>query len=184
MRTPAIAALLVLATSAAPAAAGEPVAGPTGFLCDFSRIRENRAVIEGGPLVLVDADGTVRTATLTCTVLAAGVAHAASATGTGAVALVPAVLPWSEPLDGTWLCTEVGYAGGPTLYWHSSNDPTVNGHWTTDPDAPCAEQGYAAPGDPAEPVEYVLLQHCALLAVLLPPDGDVPELADCPPPGA
>ena len=185
MRTHAVLAALVLAASVAagPARAGEPVDGPSGFLCAVSTVGD-QAEIDGGPLLLVDDDGTVRSGTLTCRLRAGTVEYAPSATGTGVVTLPPVVVPRPDASTAT-LCTEFRYLGGPTLYYHASDDPAQDGHWTTDPTTPCALLTSTDPGDPGEPfwwlVRELLFEQCQLLALLFPPHGDVPGMVDCPP---
>ena len=74
------------------------------------------------------------------------------------------------------ICTRVDLLDGTTLYWDGEN-----GTWSTSANVPCSPPR-------AEPVpggtvldELVAVVVCPILASLLPPDGDIPGIVDCPP---
>ena len=197
----ALAAGTILSSFAGSATAGEPVDGPSGFLCGFSSLSNPTAEagtqtgeIDGGPLAIVDAEGNVGSGTLTCTIQVNQGTHdgsgvAVSASGTGVVAFGPTVVSYqADDDDIVFLCSEFTYAnGGPTLYFHSSEDPTVEGHWSTASTSACAQATSANSGDVLEPIrpieELVDSLICPVLAVVFPPTGDIPGVWDCPPYG-
>ena len=182
--------------------AGEPVDGPSGFLCGFSSISNPTAEpgtqtgeIDGGPLVIVDAEGNTGEGTLTCTIQVnqgthAGTGVSVSGQSTNSVVVIPpsVVSYQAGEEDVVFLCTEFdpGAPGGnDSLYFHSSNDPAVEGHWSLDPTSACAQATSAGGGDIFDPIEPVILLLdtiiCIPLAILFPPEGDIPNVWDCPP---
>lgn len=75
------------------------------------------------------------------------------------------------------LCTELRVAGEPPLYWDDDAED-----WSGDPDVAC----YIPPdgGPDPEPIERLLDQLvCPVLALVYPPEGDIPGVWDCPPYG-
>jgi hypothetical protein len=121
-----------------------------GFLCAFASVSDPSAVgstqvgeLSGGPLVLVDGSGSVGgSGTLVCTIQVGEGTHAgtdaatAAGFGTGVVTVAPSLVSYEAPTDAVYLCTR--FVDGETvLYWNDSNNPTVSGSWTTDPNASC-----------------------------------------------
>jgi hypothetical protein len=193
-------ALVPLAVLTGPARAATD---PTGFLCGFTShvdptdLTGARQVgeLDGGPLAIVDESGAPLTGRLSCTVQV-GLADsrhadpdAARATGpetTGVVVVPPTPVTFPTSPDGWYhVCAEVAITGGATLYWDTSNDPTVEGHWSTDPVTARCEQ-VPPPGpdcrrcppawEPEWIVESIL---CPVTALVFPPDGAIPGVLDC-----
>jgi hypothetical protein len=163
------AAALTVPSTVAQATTSDP--GP-GRLCGFASITDpntegggvQTGVVDGGPLVLVDDTGAPGSGTLVCTIQVGESTHVgtdqagASAHGTGVVVLPPAQISYESPTGvSVYLCTEFiddDPAPGdtdPTLYWNSSNDPTVEGSWSEDPNAACS-LAIEAGGDDSDPV--------------------------------
>ena len=151
----AVAAVTILSGLTGTASAGEPVDGPSGVLCGFSSISNPQAEVgtqtgelDGGPLELINEEtGALETATLTCTIQVNSAIHngtsndavSASASGTGVVVLPPTVVSYQAgAADPVYLCSQITFSGGVTLYWHSSDDPTVEGHWSVDATSTCS----------------------------------------------
>jgi hypothetical protein len=117
--------------------------------------------VYGGPLVLIDDNGPfpidplnpptpdptwtiVGSGTLSCIIQVGESTHigtdqtGASASGTGVIVLAPSLISYESPTGvAVYLCTQYDDADGTTLYWNDPNDPTVDGAWTTDPNASC-----------------------------------------------
>jgi hypothetical protein len=155
------AAALSLSSTMAQAATSDP--GP-GFLCGFSSTTDPNTEgggvqvgeIDGGPLVLVDDDGTTPgNGTLICTIQVGEATHvgtdqagasAHSIPGGGLVTLPPSLISYESPANvAVYLCTAylddapdpLDDDGDPYLYWNDSNDPTIEGSWSEDPNAAC-----------------------------------------------
>lgn len=177
----------VLATlTAAPARADTPTAD--GFLCRLEERADDVtgdrvARISGGPVLITEANGVVpETGLFVCGVrfradLSAPADHTGSGPqtarqGTGVFTAGPGEYPW--PSTGyTWLCTEfLDDSDNVTYYWDDAQ-----GEWSTDPAVPCL----FAPKSDEPPVPLVDQLVCPVLVLLFPPEGDVPDLWDCPP---
>ena len=171
---------------------------PYGFLCGFSSVSDPQVEgsqtgeVDGGPLVLGDAydPAVFYTGSITCTIQVNQSTHA----GADACAVTGPTTPVAGEVAGTctyasatgdnvYLCTEVDIVNGPTLYWDSVNDV-----WSTEPNVGCSLDITVEPGEEGGPIhELELLIDsiiCPVLATLLPPQGDIPGLWDCPPYGA
>ena len=192
------AAVLLLAGSLAYAAPAG--ATPAGRRCALQSVTDPTVAhgetqsghTSGGPI----ADDATSTATVTlrCTIQvgAANSTHAgvdaafgaSSGTGAAVVAAVTVayVLPEGQPV---YLCSEVT-VDGMTSYWDE-----VAGAWSSNSAASCDEAvvqevlpGPFAPVlDVAGPIMDGVVDPvaCPVLAAVLPPDGDVPGVWDCPP---
>ncbi len=192
------------------AVAGPEADGPTGFLCGFSSITNPNAEantqtgeIDGGPLVVTTGEGATTapaSGTLTCTIqVGANSTHAGadapggkvSANGTGVVVIPPSVVSYTAaPEQAVYLCSQFTYTGGGTVYFHADNDDdpsTDTGHWSADANSECGLAISAStPEEPGPVNELELLIDsliCPTLKTLLPPDGDVAGVWDCPPYG-
>jgi hypothetical protein len=185
----AIAALAASSFATIPAHAGPPVDGPSGFLCGFSSVTDpgteggnvQTGEIDGGPLIDITAAGTVNAGgTLTCTIQVGFSLHSdpdngasASATATAGspvVYLPPTLVSYNSPPNvSVYLCSQYTRPDGTKLYWHASDDPTVDGHWTTDPNKPCS-LAIEAGGDDANVIDAVV---CPVLQTL---DAVVPDV--------
>jgi hypothetical protein len=126
--------------------------GP-GELCAFASMADPNTEgggtqvgeVSGGPLALIDDSGAPGSGTLVCTVQVGESTHAgtdqagASAHGTGVVVLLPSLVAYEAPTGTSiYLCTSyIDDDSGQTLYWNDSNDPTVEGSWSTDANASC-----------------------------------------------
>lgn len=167
--------------------------------------------VDGGPIAAADValvapdaveaffDNPV-SITLTCTMrLDPSVTHLspavaeASATGQAVAVVPPTPVEWYEPQfwEPAWVCTHVAVTtrDGQTadLYWDS-----WNGEFATDPGVACGGP-IACPqsGDPCGPDLGRVLQRlwedvvdpaiCPALAQAFPPEGDIPDVWECPP---
>ncbi len=189
------------------AVAGPPTTGPDGFLCGFTSVTNPNAEantqtgeIDGGPLIVTDAAGNPTGGTLTCTIqVGANNLHSSpdapggkvSAHGDGVVVIPPSVVSYTAaPEQNVYLCTQFTYDNGRTVYWHADNDddPTTDtGHWTEDPNKECGLAISAStPSDgPIHDLEILIDGIiCPELKKLLPPDGDIANVWDCPPYGS
>ena len=136
--------------------------GPFGNLCGFTSVTDpgteggdvQTGELNAGPLFAID-DAAVppapQSGTVHCTIQVGGGTHdapdngaAASASGTGVIVLPPTLVSYNSPANvPVYLCTSFTYANGPgteddvTIYWADSNDPTVEGHWTTNASRSC-----------------------------------------------
>ena len=179
------------------------VAARDGFLCGLARVDDpmfegaQTGEIDGGPLVVDDrTTAEVESGTLTCTVQVNAGTHAGvdsgSVTGptTHGVAVAGGTVSYAaHPDDNVYVCTQVATERG-TRYWNSSNDPLVDGSWATDPaTASCwLAFGTSRLGEETTPckeiTEIEILADsiiCPTLATLLPPDGDIDGIWNCPP---
>jgi hypothetical protein len=161
-------------TVPAPAHAATPGPGPLcGTLGMTDPGTEGGEVITGylggGPIKVTDDTGAAVSATLRCTIQVGGSSHAdvdngasASASGTGVVYLPPTLVSYNAPEDvPAYLCSQVTYTGGATLYWapaavvsplpSASMNPGLGGHWTTAPDEHCSQLARAVSGDAEVP---------------------------------
>jgi hypothetical protein len=194
-----IAVLLTLSAlaGAVPAAGSPPVPGPSGVLCSFVTLEGVGTVITGGPVV---GDGT-----LTCTIQVGGGYHAAadngaiaSASNSGVVVVNPSLRSFVVPTNiPVYLCTQWTPSAGPTLYWNASNDPLVQGYWTTDAYRDCSLAFEAGMEDDDPLIDVVSSVVCPVLplvftgtvggTVTITPQGDVivagTPVYDCPPYG-
>ena len=179
-----------VAVCALGAAAGFVPASATartiGYTCGFivnevpRSHHTNVGEIDGGPLVVVDADGIPLTATLICSIHLTpnytyadpAVVTVTSLTTTGVVVVPPTPVSFeATQSDIAVLCTQLDIVGGPTYY----NAP--DGSWSTDPATECAFP--VGPGGP-EFGKVVKDKTCPVLAIVLPPEGDG-LIFDCPP---
>ena len=178
-------------------ALGAPAhADPVGFICGLggypSPLDATRTIaeVDAGPLVIAEADGATRTGHLTCTVQL-GQRHAAPDTVAvrgpetpDVVAVPPTPVGYDTPAFSYYLCTEVEVDGA-TLYWDESDDPTVQGGWSTDPaTARCSlvvnpNENCDDCEPPAPWQETVDAIVCPYSALLFPPDGDLPFVYGC-----
>jgi hypothetical protein len=152
-----VAALALALTAVVPAGAahaGPPVDGPIGALCGFVSVTDpgnlggnvQTGAIFGGPVLAVDSGLGIQSGTLKCTIQIGGSLHSspdngasASANGTGVVVLPPTLVSFIAPANiSVYYCTQFTYTGGYTIYWHASDDPLVDGHWTSDPNKACS----------------------------------------------
>ena len=120
--------------------------------------------------------------------------------GTDTTFCGPVIYP-SPPDQPVYLCTEVRISGKETFYWNAINPtptpPAPSGSWSHDPNSFCNEaiRQEILPG-PLGPVldlifntvNDILIDEvdpriCPILAVIFPPEGDIPPLWDCPPYG-
>ena len=184
-------ALALLAAAAVPPAAAEP---GQGVLCGYSLLLDDPVAdgvrlsgeIDGGPVVLA-ADGAPATGRIVCSLQvdaarhdAADLVRVASATTPGAAWLPPTTFAATVPDDAyVFHCTEVQVDGGGTYYWDADGR-----RWTTDATAPCDDMHPdGEPGQPGQELfeEVVDPVVCGPMAALLPPEGDIDGLWDCPP---
>jgi hypothetical protein len=197
---PLRAATVVLVALAPLAPAPAHAAPPGGLRCGYTTFTDLRdetgrttfGELEGGP-ILLDSDpaGQPVWGSLTCTFqLYPNVRHSdadlfrASSTVTPGVAyLAPAAYRLeADPLDPLMLCSQVDLVGRGSLYWDS---PTQT--WSADPDATCADP-WEGEGDPPpdDQIFYEVVDPavCPPLATVVPPEGDVDNVYDCPPYGS
>ena len=205
-----LAAALLAAAAALPAQADPLLAGEVCELVSVGDAAGHRTgEVHGGPLTAADlalvspdlsavTDNPV-SITLTCTVrLDWMVTHTspavaeASATGPAVAIVPPTVVGWDEPdFPQAQVCTSafVTTRDGDTteLYWD-----VYEGRFTTDPGVLCgplacttSDCGPGIPGliDYANDliIDYVDPVVCPPLTQVFPPEGDVPDLWDCPP---
>ena len=191
----AFVAALLLADATAGAHADGPLS-PGGVLCDAGSIPNPQAEdgtqtgeISAGPVTLLDSNGNVRSGTLTCTIQLNSAIHngtsndavSVSAHGTGVVAMPPTVVSFQAGDDQpVYLCTQFTYDGDVTLYHRSTSGSRLAGSWSTDPNSTCRRVTMTTFGDAVDLVDSVI---CPPLALVLPPQGDVPGIWDCPPYG-
>ena len=196
MKRPAVLALALAALLAAvpgAAHAGPPVGGPTGQLCSFFAVdavgsSRYQGVLTAGPIAAVDQSGNVYSGTLTCSIQANSAIHSgenndatsASAHITGGGGLLHVPLSYMAPADDPiYLCSQFEYDSGTTLYFHASDDPSIAGHWSTEPYSTCGLATSLDGGDVLEPLrplcEWVGLVFNGTIAgvVTVEPDGDV-----------
>jgi hypothetical protein len=189
------------------AVAGPEAPGPTGFVCGYSSLTNpnaeahtQTAVVDGGAVVVVDEANNPQSGTLTCTIqVGANSTHAGadapggkvSSSGTGVVVIPPTVVSYTAtPEQAVYVCTQFTYTGGGTVYYDADGDDgsTDAGHWSADADSACGPFNVSpAPGEPGPVEDLVLLIDaiaCPVLKELLPPDGDVAGIWECPPYGS
>jgi hypothetical protein len=202
-----------LVSAAVPGTAHAAVQEPWGSRCGLSTLihptdtSKTLAQLNGGPLVVSDdeSDDPVY-ASLTCSIHlgVANVRHsgadAASATSptTPTVVMLPPTLVEYDwlPAQNLYLCAQVDVVGGPTWYW--ARDTRQTGQWSTDPESECTydtDEGEefvpdevwdlvdAVDGLIGDAEHLVDAVTCPALATLYPPEGDVPDVWDCPPYG-
>jgi hypothetical protein len=167
--------------------------GP-GFLCGFSSVTDPNTEggttqvgeVDGGPLVLIDDAGAPGSGTLACTIQVGESTHVgtdqagASAHGTGVVVLAPSLISYESPTGvSVYLCTSyIDDDGVTVLYWNDSNDPTIQGSWSTDPNAACG-LAIEAGGDDGDPVFDLLnATVCPILLTLDNLTGNALHLAE------
>ena len=180
-------AAFVAATALVPFAPAHADHGPQGLLCGFVSVTDpgteggniQTGEIDGGP-VLVTGDGTI-----TCDIqvgqeLSSG-SNAASVSGSGntVVYATPTVVSYESPDDvPVYLCTTVSDATG-TYYWDD-----LTGDWVSSASAAHCSLATSASTDDGPTHELELLIDsiiCPVLATLLPPEGDIAGVWDCPP---
>jgi hypothetical protein len=135
-----VTAVLALLPFGGPAYAttSDPGPGPACGLYDDD-------YLTGGPMLLEDDSGAPGSGTLVCTVQVGESTHvgtdiaAASAHGTGHVYVPPTEVSFDQPRGVTvYVCTAYVDDDGVTwLYYNDSNDPTIEGSWSTDSNAAC-----------------------------------------------
>ncbi len=182
------------ATPGEPAVAGAPCRAerPTGPQGPYA------LELSGGPVTVSTAAGAdgVAAVTLRCS-LQYDATHAdpdaasAAATGAGVAVLPPTVVVVPGDTPPGYLCTEVTFATPGADPVTRYLDGTTH-EWTADPAAPCHDEAPACvqrshldcvnPADPFGTVVDPVL--CRVLERVLPPDGDVPPVYDCPPYGS
>jgi hypothetical protein len=197
----AVAAMLPFGPAAQ---AGPEADGPGGPRCSLAAtINPNAAANTqtgtiSGTVYAFNEANIPQSGTLTCTVqVGLNTTHASadapggkvSASGSGAVTIPPSLVSYTaRPYDDVWLCAQFTYTGGGTVYWHNDNDDdptTETGHWTADANSAC-QLGVRVnkPDEPPfvrEVIEVVEGPLCRVLKLVLPPDGDVARVWDCPP---
>ena len=193
----AFAGLLVAVSMGSPLPAAHATPDPGfGQLCGFTSLTDplgegaQTGEVDGGPLFLSDDTDLLASYSgrLVCTIQVDAPTHA----GADACSVTGAVLGNPVFAAGTctysygtgsnvYLCTQVDIDGGPTLYFDDSNDPLTDGSWSTDPwSARCmlATSFSTGDGPAAEEADAVV---CPVLATMLPPEGDIAGVWDCPP---
>lgn len=125
---------------------------------------------------------------LTCTVQVGGVTHDGSdavsrrANGTDVVVLLPEITSFVAPEDvPLYLCAEFWSSrDGRTVYWDGYSQT-----WSSSPYADCDLLSGFDTRDTSDPVFYEFVDPwvCPAIAFMLPPDGDIPGVYDCPPYG-
>lgn len=191
-RTYLVAAFAVALTSAVapPAARALPeFDGPSGVLCGFDAITDPTAEpgtlsgqLTGGPLVAQDDELNPASGMLICRIQVNDGVHVGygpqlSGHGTGLVTAGPTLVNFhAYTSDQVYVCTEfVDDRTWSTHYFDAASD-----EWSDSPDVPCSPaSGSGAPVE-TELVDPIV---CPPLALLFPPEGDVPGLWDCPPYG-
>jgi len=188
--------LALLAAAVAVAAANGPAAAAPpelqGLTCGYTFASTPAGwagEIDGGPIAAVSAD--VASLTLTCSIVAGpsyghGDAPVVTASASGSQAAVLPPTPFAGPLPGRTLgmCTRVSLTmrDGTTheLYYDADRE-----EFTTDPgvscatvEQPCSSTQRCSPIQEPELVDPIV---CPILAVVLPPDGDVDGVWNCPP---
>lgn len=195
-------ALLGLLASLAFAPAAHAFPAPAGALCGVATANSAPApgtqngFVLSGPVAMRDSNPRiVHTGYVACAVQVNAAAHSAAdvcatATLIGPVSAVLPPVPCSYPAtanDTVYVCTSVHITGQPALYY----DDTA-GVWSTSSAAPCApatrlrcdnsEPACATANGVLTPVKDTLDQLlCPPLALVFPPQGDVPPVWDCPP---
>lgn len=198
-RLAGLAAAAVVAVAGGPAAAAPPLV--EGVTCGYTFVRAPGGgwvgEIDGGPVAAVSAD--VASLTLTCSIVA-GPSYGyddpplatASATGPGVAAIPPTPFAGMLPDRTLGVCTHVSLTmrDGATheLYYDGERGEftTGSGARCAVPTAPCTTSGQRCSPDQTLPMLVDLTRSvlCPVLALALPPDGDVPPgdaLYDCPP---
>ena len=175
----------------APAAYAAP--DPSGILCGFSSTTDPQVEgsqtgeVDAGPILLGDdTDPTVvYSGSVTCTIQVNAATHAGAdacavtgPNGTAVIAAAGTCTYATTSGDNVYLCTQVNIDGGPTLYFADSNDPLVEGEWSTDPNSACGLATSVDPGPIGGELDPLL---CPILAILFPPEGDILNIWDCPP---
>jgi hypothetical protein len=197
---------VVLAALAAVVVPVAPVHAETrihGVLCWFASLTDPSAEagtqtgeITAGPAVIDDraTPPGVHSGHFVCTIQVGAAngthagADAAVVTGPESTAVIAAGgtvtynAPYYEPV---WLCTEI-VVDGQSLYFDDPNDPTVNGSFSTSSSAACGLAIDEGTDDPTitaigELIDSII---CPVLAIVFPPQGDIPGVWDCPPYGA
>ena len=159
---------------------------PTGFLCGYDKPKGGgpyHASLDAGPLLLVDGNdpATIHEGTVTCTLQDdllhsdTDVVSVTSARTAGAVVL-PSTTVW-VPHTVWFLCTEMHLDDDTVLYYDWTWE---NEGWSTDPGAECEP---IIIEEPPPPMDWTLVDSviCPILVLLLPPDGDVGDVWNCPP---
>ena len=181
-----------------PASADAPVTD--GLICSFTTVIDPTAEegtqtgqLEGGPVLFTVApDGTTpQEGTLICRVQVVD-AFASDHTGSGPsvsgrinAAGVAVAGPYVITINRTgsqnvFLCSEfVDNSEGLVYYWDDDNS-----EWSTNPVVHCGlsltgDKG-GAPRDSEVLVDSII---CPILALVFPPEGDIPGIWDCPPYG-
>src|SRR3712207_4696802 len=152
--------------SFAPVAYAAP--SPSGILCGFSSATDPQVEgsqtgeVDAGPLFWTDdTDPTLvasSSGSITCTIQVNEGTHAGAdacaVTGpeTPVVGAAAGTCTYAAgPDDNVYLCTQAT-VNGQTLYYNSSNDPLVEGDWSTSNTASCALATSAStPGEDEEP---------------------------------
>lgn len=185
----AVTALLSPATTGA--AVAYPV--PTGTLCGLQAAGTDGAmtgVLHGGPVTFRDSSTSALYAGyLVCTVQVNASTHAGAdaASGAGATGQTSVLPPYVVGYhvnegDNVFVCAHVVIPGQSTLYWADSNDPLVEGNWSTDQNAPCGLVISAEALHDNDPLMDLLDSVlCPIFAIFFPPDGDVGIFWECPP---
>jgi hypothetical protein len=177
-------ALLALTANTSPALAEDTEPGP-GFLCGFASVTDPNTEggttqvgeIDGGPIVVTD-EGLPVEGYLLCSIQVGESTHAgtdaagATTEGFGVVTLAPSVISYESPAGvPVYLCTEIwvqtgrGHVG---WFWNDSNDPTVEGSWSLDPNASCG-LAIEAGGDDGDPAFELL--NASVCPILLSADS-------------
>lgn len=189
--------VLVAPVATAPVAASGTVDGPSGVMCGLTAATDTSpdaapgamtGTVDAGPLLLT-LDGVLRRGWLRCSIQLGYPQHAAPdvvvVTGTGtdvAVVTPTAVAFTAAPETPVYQCTEVDFEGWGRLYWASNG--LGGGNWTYDATASC-DAGLSV-DVPLDDVTVAAVDPivCPQLSAVFPPDGDVPDVWDCPPYGS
>ena len=183
-----------LVSTATPAVADPPIVD--GVLCGFATVIDLSAeegtqsgVLWGGPVLLTERNGiTPETGTLLCRVQ---VVDSFTSNHDGAGPYVDDDGPRGVFLAGpqiitiqrtgtqnVFLCAEFVDSGIP-YYWDSASQ-----NWSTSSNVPCDLSITGDGGDGPRDIEVLIDSIvCPLVALLLPPEGDIPGIWDCPPYG-